>query len=194
MPKQSPSDPKFRCNICEEYYFAPEHIIHYQCPTHGYLCSKHVGGENTNVYIHGPDNPNDFPDIDLHPKDDPYFDQIFLPYPTRIEKCIVEMKSEFNYSESGDDIYAYDSMSDSGLALLTDQDACLKKLLKFVWSDKAERWIEQGREKEDDFIKVASRPIKTKENNSNIDLLIELFEKNIINKEQFLEQLKEKLN
>jgi hypothetical protein len=104
------------------------------------------------------------------------------------------MKSEFDYSEFGVDIYAYDSMSDSGFALLTDQDSCLKKLLKFVWSEKAERWIEEGREKEEDFIKGATRAIKAKENNSNIDLLIELFEKNIINKEQFLEQLKEKLN
>lgn len=42
MAKQSPKDPKFRCNICKEYYYAPEHLVHYQCPIHGYLCEKHV--------------------------------------------------------------------------------------------------------------------------------------------------------
>lgn len=42
MAKQSPKDPKFRCNICKEYYYAPEHLVHYQCPVHGYLCEKHV--------------------------------------------------------------------------------------------------------------------------------------------------------
>ena len=42
MAKQSPKDPKFRCNICKEYYYAPEHSVHYQCPIHGYLCEKHV--------------------------------------------------------------------------------------------------------------------------------------------------------
>lgn len=41
MPKQSPKDPKFRCNICKEYYYAPEHSVHYQCPTHGYICCNH---------------------------------------------------------------------------------------------------------------------------------------------------------
>lgn len=42
MAKQSPKDPKFRCNICKEYYYAPEQLVHYQCPNHGYLCEKHV--------------------------------------------------------------------------------------------------------------------------------------------------------
>jgi hypothetical protein len=42
MAKQSPKDPRFRCNICKEYFYAPDNLIHYQCPIHGYLCEKHV--------------------------------------------------------------------------------------------------------------------------------------------------------
>jgi len=194
MPKQSPSDPKFRCNICEEYYFAPEYKIHYQCPVHGYLCSKHVGDEEIIVYMHGPENPNDFPDIDLHPKDDPYYDQVINPVSNRIEKCIVDMKSEFDYNEYGGHIYAYDSISKFGEKFKLNQDACLKNLLKFTWSEKVNRWIEEGRETEEEFFKkVQNNDNDLSIKNSDILLLLDLFEKDILSKEQFIQQLKQKI-
>ena len=59
MSKQSPKDPKFRCNICKEYYYAPEYLVHYQCPKHGYLCEKHVGQKDMLVFGHDDkNNPN----------------------------------------------------------------------------------------------------------------------------------------
>lgn len=42
MPLQSPEDPRFRCNICKEYYSAEEYPKFYKCPIHGYICDKHV--------------------------------------------------------------------------------------------------------------------------------------------------------
>jgi hypothetical protein len=42
MAKQSPTDPKFRCNVCKEYYSAPEHLVYFQCPIHGILCKEHA--------------------------------------------------------------------------------------------------------------------------------------------------------
>ena len=47
MAKQSPTDQRFRCNECKNYYSAPEHKVHYQCPTCGYICNKHVGDSIT---------------------------------------------------------------------------------------------------------------------------------------------------
>ncbi|MBM3433085.1 MAG: hypothetical protein FJX92_08850 [Bacteroidetes bacterium] len=42
MPKQDLKSPKFRCNGCKEYHFAPVYKTILQCPIHGYLCNKHV--------------------------------------------------------------------------------------------------------------------------------------------------------
>jgi len=42
MPKQSPTNPRFRCNGCKEFHTAPQDRSHYQCAVHGYLCSEYT--------------------------------------------------------------------------------------------------------------------------------------------------------
>jgi hypothetical protein len=42
MARQSPTNPRFRCNVCKDYYSAPKYKVHYQCASHGYLCEEHI--------------------------------------------------------------------------------------------------------------------------------------------------------
>ena len=52
MPKQSPTNPRFRCNGCKEYHTAPQDRSHYQCAVHGYLCSKYQSsGDKCGVVV-----------------------------------------------------------------------------------------------------------------------------------------------
>ena len=41
MENQSTNNPRFRCNICKQYYFALDHPIRYICASHDIFCSKH---------------------------------------------------------------------------------------------------------------------------------------------------------
>ncbi len=42
MPKQSATNPRFRCNGCKEFHSAPKQNVHYQCAVHGYICKKYL--------------------------------------------------------------------------------------------------------------------------------------------------------
>jgi hypothetical protein len=64
--------------------------------------------------------------------------------------------------------------------------ACAKKALKFNWNTDLKIWVEEGKE-------VIEKPAaKSEKSNKSgeIKLLIDLFEKDILTKEQFLNQLK----
>ena len=55
MARQSPTNPRFRCNECKEFYHASDddYNVHYQCPVHGYLCYDHTIDEE--CYINDDD-------------------------------------------------------------------------------------------------------------------------------------------
>lgn len=199
MAKQSPKDPKFRCNICKEYYFAPEHMEHYQCPKHGYLCQKHIGVQGQFVYGHDDrNNPNEENENELDPNKDPYFDKIIEIPSMFIGKCLCA--KEDNYFSPL--LYDYNLVPERfRIQYLTIEDSlendvqhrCLKNPAKYVWNDNLKRWLEEGKEKEVDFLKLEKIKTISKSNNSEIKLLLDLFEKNVLTKDQFLEQIKQKI-
>ena len=235
MAKQSPKDPKFRCNICKEYYHAPEHPVHYQCPIHGYLCEKHIGKEDDLIYCHTYDRkiykefsnrfwklPADkrtsvipLPDPKLKLSEDPYYDKKY-PLPTElVAKCMCEHLDKlhrFPYiayrilNEDKEDMGFYYENSDNYITALNSSikdsafrsghndmryTQCLKDPIKYTWNDNAKRWLEVGKDKEEDFIKDVKVKSNQKASNPEIKLLVDLFEKNVLTKDQFLIQLKE---
>jgi hypothetical protein len=274
MSKQSPKDPKFRCNICKEYFYAPEHLVHYQCPKHGYLCDEHIGKKGQLVYGHDEiNNPNKSRTNDIDAKQDPYFDIITNMPESLIDKCLCDIdgsfmeKTEFiNYSgavtfdetfinelkgynldDFRDDIgekvvdelnsVGCDSVGgvlefstlelkektslnketiekavnklkelvfkdlleiepESSLVLLERNilhRRCSKSPAKFIWNNNIQRWLEVGKETEVDFLKDEVYEKKSNGNSIEIKLLIDLFKKNVLTKEQFLEQLQQKI-
>ena len=196
MAKQSPKDPKFRCNICKEYYYAPEHMVHYQCPKHGYLCQKHIGIKCL-IYGHNEiDNPNQIEKDNTEPQNDPYWDKI-IDFPTEfIGKCLCHEENNymegFNYLEydNTDPFYSLEYKLESRLKR---GQRCRRIPAKFLWNENLKRWLEEGTEKEEEFLKLEKIKKISKSNNSEIKLLLDLFEKNILTKDQFIEQLKGKL-
>lgn len=288
MAKQSPKDPKFRCNICKEYYHAPEHPVHYQCAIHGYLCEKHIGKEEDLIYCHTfnkkheeeyeefkkisdkawgewrvvvddnhkfkrnlplPEIPRDphGPRTDLYLiNEDPYYDKKY-PLPTElVGKCMCEapdnknrryhyrdepsklefifpykaesiLKTELaNFTAKEKEKFGYDGLEsyynpyvnnyikalDSSIKDLVFRsknkyigpgrlDQCLKDSIKYTWNDNIKRWLEVGKDKEEDFIKDVKVKSNQKAGNPEIKLLVDLFEKNVLTKDQFLIQLKE---
>ena len=191
MAKQSPKDPKFRCNICKEYYYAPEHMVHYQCPKHGYLCQKHIGIKSHLIYAHNEyDNPNRIKKVDVAPQNDPYWDKI-IELPTEyVGKCLCwiddNYMQEINFLHYNNRNLPFSSIERK----FEDMGRCKKNPAKFVWNENLKRWLEEGKEKVEDFLKVEKIKTISKSNNSEIKLLLDLFEKNILTKEQFLEQVK----
>ena len=51
MPKQSATNPRFRCNECKDYHSAPEHKTHSQCAVHGYLCNNYVSYQTCTINV-----------------------------------------------------------------------------------------------------------------------------------------------
>ena len=71
---------------------------------------------------------------------------------------------------------------------------CLKSPVKYNWHEDVGRWIEEGREEEEKAKAKPKTKSKTKPDYvSEIKVLMDLFEQDILTKEQFLSQLKEKL-
>ena len=251
MAKQSPKDPKFRCNICKEYYHAPEHPVHYQCAIHGYLCEKHIGKEEDIIYCHTFDRKIDeefsnrfwiatearrnaalnklpipelppvqpIPDSKLKLSEDPYYDKKY-PLPTElVAKCMCHYKEQVHYfpyfakrvMNKDKEYYGYKvqknyfgktfidflntNIKDSGIKSNDSEYStyaqCLKVPIKYIWNDNAKRWLEVGKDKEEDFIKDVKVKSNQKAGNPEVKLLVDLFEKNVLTKDQFLIQLKE---
>ena len=273
MSKQSPKDPKFRCNICKEYYYAPEYLVHYQCPKHGYLCEKHVGQKDMLVFGHDDkNNPNKIKKKNVNPKDDPYFDIIInLPAllinnclcdvddnfmdqidiftyvgPDNFDKTLINELKEYDLDQFKDEIgenivdefvsvgldtwgallesdfdqlkrktnlndqtitsalnklkelaiEKFNLVTDSSLVLFErqfSQRKCGKNPSKYLWNNNIQRWLEFGEEKVDDYLNKEGAKVISKNNNIEIKLLLDLFENDILSKEQFLKQIKEKI-
>jgi hypothetical protein len=202
MAKQSPKDPKFRCNVCKKYYYASDHPVHYQCPEHGYLCEAHVGNPGILIYGHNEGKNRNMGNIfnemeKPNPGKNPYFDKIIELPSFLIGKCLCGDSVNKNMQGFFYD-YNYNSWAEKHtqtLDYLFEVYKCKKTTVKFVWNDKVQRWLEEGRDNEEDFITKQNPKQKSNQNNLNaeIKLLVNLFEKNILDKSQFLEQLKSKL-
>ncbi|MCX6211852.1 MAG: hypothetical protein NT104_04725 [Bacteroidetes bacterium] len=225
MAKQSPKDPKFRCNICKEYYYAPEHLVHYQCPDHGYLCSKHIFKKSDLLYYcRSEDNPNNSNGQD--PKNDLYYDLVFELNQDWFGKCCIDSEGKNFKNLSYSCYHVYDKLSDSTQEYNFDErwknggiysnitrqefteklslsqklircsykEPCTKTPAKFLWNENIKRWLEEGKEIEEDFLKeMKTTKIINKPSNYEIKLLVELFEKNVLTRDQFLEQIKQKI-
>jgi len=70
---------------------------------------------------------------------------------------------------------------------------CSKNPAKFIWNNNIQRWLEVGKETEVDFLKEEVHETISNGNSIEIKLLIDLFKKNVLTKEQFLEQLQQKI-
>jgi len=199
MPKHNSKEPKFRCNFCKEYHYVPEYKTMYQCASHGYLCEKVVVTHESRIKLKFGGN------VDFIERE--------VSYPLKYnEFCNLEGNSSFGKVRT--EIQVYDHyMKNYGVSInSTDQDVIdfwwnrkeltpkknqpdtygCKKTIKYNWSDELNLWIEEGSE---NFLKD-KKPTKTiniTNNNTEIKLLLDLFEKNILSKEQFVSQLKEKL-
>ena len=174
MAKQSLKDPKFRCNACKEFYFAEENPVHYQCPKHGYLCEKHI--IDTDFYFTGISDAKSERKIHL---------------PSEFIGCCHLYKD----STRGESVKSVTYFTGNQKKIVSDEqfieyfqkfNACTKKALKFNWNSNLKMWVEEGKE-------VIEKPAaKSEKSNKSgeIKLLIDLFEKDILTKEQFLNQLK----
>lgn len=195
MAKQSPKDPKFRCNVCKEYHYVPDFKTMYQCATHGYMCEKVVITKNAEVVLKFGGNLD--------------FETRTVKYPEKyLNFCNLEGNSNFSKIRNEIHLYNHDLVKNNLSINSTDEEIIdywwhikdlfpsknqpdtfgCKKTIKYNWSDELKIWIEEGKEFENTVPK-SSPSIKA----SEIKLLIDLFEKDILDKSQFLEQLKSKL-
>ena len=211
MAKQSPKDPKFRCNNCKEYYHAPEHSVHYQCAIHGYLCEKHVGQQGQRFYAYD-ERKNSNATINYRfkkamnvfeileaewvkgdPDSNPVFDTVVELPESLVNHCLCHPEQKLMVP-----FYTYlcsrtnDFLEKNGTKDWDFNKRCKKKLIKYNWSDEFNLWTEEGNENLS-LYKKPTQSLNISSNNTEIKLLLELFEKNILTKEQFVEQLKEKL-
>jgi len=218
MAKQNPREPRFRCNVCKEYHEVPEYKVMYQCPIHGYLCENHIINENTSLKIKFhrgnkwiertavfPETLYDFCNIEMSTSE-VKFNEIrygektykrqhidldnFIWYDKDVYEKI--RKHEIDREEYLDSLWKLsdreliekyfnfkDGQSKSG-------NCGCKKTIKWNWVEEKNMWIEDGAE-----IKRNTTKISTNKN-SEILLLLDLFEKNILSKEQFIEQIRTK--
>ena len=199
MAKHNPKEPKFRCNFCKEYHNVPEYKTMYQCASHGYVCEKVVVTNGSLINLKFGSN------ID--------FEERKVKFPLKyFGFCNLDGTSYFTKIRT--EIHSYDYyLKQNGLSVdSTDQDVIdiwwnekfnppkrnqpatygCKKTIKYNWSDELNLWIEEGNE---NFLKdkKPTKHINITKNNTEIKLLLDLFEKNILSKEQFVSQLKEKL-
>lgn len=199
MPKHNSKEPKFRCNFCKEYHYVPEYKTMHQCASHGYLCEKVVVTHESRIKLKFWENVG--------------FIEREVSYPLKyIDFCNLE--GNFSFGRVRTAIQVYDHyMKNYGVSInSTDQDVIdfwwnqkshtsnknqpdtygCRKTIKYNWSDEFNLWIEEGNEN----VSLDKKPIQSLKNsnsNTEIKLLLDLFEKNILTKEQFVAQLKEKL-
>ena len=191
MAKHNPKEPKFRCNFCKEYHYVPEYKTMYQCASHGYLCEKVIVTDESRVKL----SSNEF--------------EREVNYPLKYVKfCNLDGNEDFTTIRER--IFTFD-WDNSGLSVnSTDLDIIdfswnkkirfpkknqpntqgCRKTIKYNWSDELNLWIEEGNE---NLIINPTQTSKSPNHSSDIYLLLDLFEKNILSKDQFITQLKEKL-
>jgi|APGre2960657468_1045069.scaffolds.fasta_scaffold210954_1 hypothetical protein len=141
MSKQSPKDPKFRCNICKEYYHAPENSVHYQCPVHGYLCEKHILKPDSIIELFTKYTEY----TGTHTKERHDIESIYLPK-SLLDKCIVEdvrfRENPEKYSEWKDSMSKEEFLDMIVNPPSIEDYLCCKKVIKYIWNQQKETWEE----------------------------------------------------
>jgi hypothetical protein len=171
MARQSATNPRFRCNGCKDYYSAPEHTVYYQCASHGHLCEKHIVKSGDKYKQAEGDWNYDIGSYNYKKKS---FSKNYYG------RCNI-----FNKGVDNRELLSFQKLA---------EECCLKDPVRFNWHEDVSRWIEKGREKEEKAKAKPKAKSKTKPDYvSEIKVLMDLFEQDILTKEQFLSQLKEKL-
>jgi hypothetical protein len=179
MPKQNLRHPKFRCNVCKEYHSAPEHLVMYQCPVHGYLCEKHIITENKEIEIilvSGNKKTKDERRVSKFPSK--YFGFCYIGQPHFHIFVGDFQKSGVFYGLNKE------SNNINLVERFLDRYSC-KKTTRYDWSVDNNIWVEEG------ILPSSIKKSSVSKTNSSIKLLIELFEKDTISKDEFLKLLKE---
>ena len=192
MAKQSPADPRFRCNVCKDYYSAPEHKVHYQCATHGYLCEKHIF--NSDIKL----------SIKLYDKNINYIKRYSRKIePQNFGTCMISSDG-YDYYKKGINVYQGSSSVwklfeaggpsvKEGIQLLIEPPLfCLKKPIKFNWHEDVGRWIEEGKEEEE---KAKAKPkkaaVKKADPTTQIRKFAKLRDDGLITEEEYQAKKKE---
>ena len=174
MPKQSATNPRFRCNECKEYHLAsvPSKKMYYQCAIHGIFCSKHFTSSRYKAipYLRSPIG-RDKPDVEIDKK--------------HYGKCGCHNNVKDPYFKK------YGLYSNSNTI---PKIVCLKKVIRFNWHKDMNRWIEEGREEEEKAkakpkVKSKTKPDYLKE----INVLLDLLEDDTLTKEVFIKKMREKI-
>ena len=177
MARQSPTNPRFRCNGCKNYYTAPNPKVHYQCASHGYLCNKHLVNKIGNpLKISGGGR---------------------LKIPTYHKgKCKEAIKGS-HLSKHGtvpNHPSRFGYVKNADIANVLKKEVCLKKPVKYNWHKDVGRWIEEGREKEEKAKAKPKAKSKTKPDYAKeIKVLVDLLEDDTLTKEVFIKKIREKL-
>ena len=167
MARQSPTNPRFRCNECKDYYSAPEHKVHYQCASHGYLCEQHLvlKGDSVQKEL----VPSSYAKVP-----DKYIGYCFL---------IREGAAGKSFEETG-------RLGYSTLEIVF----CLKTPVRYNWHEDVSRWIEEGREEEEKAKLKPKAKSKTKPDYlKEINVLVDLLEDDTLTKEVFIKKIRDKL-
>ena len=197
MAKHNPKESKFRCNFCKEYHHVPEYKTMYQCASHGYVCERVVITNDKVIELKCYDNfierTVNFPYKYLD-----YCNLDGITYFTKIRDKINFFERELKangltLNPSDEEIIDlhWNHKFSSPKRNQPPTYGC-KKTIKYNWSDELYLWVEEGNENIS-LDKKSTQSLKNSNSNTEIKLLLDLFEKNILTKEQFLEQLKEKL-
>jgi hypothetical protein len=198
MPKHNSKEPKFRCNFCKEYHYVPEYKTMYQCASHGYLCEKVIVTKDSKVNLLCYDNDEFLKSSISIPEKYIGFCNLdgntsFTTIRYKINFFERELKANgLTLNPSDEEIIDLHWNKFSTLNRNQPATYGCKKTIKYNWSDELNLWIEEGYENAS-LDKKPTQSFKNSNSNTEIKLLLDLYEKNILTKEQFVAQLKEKL-
>jgi len=143
MPKQSKTDPMFRCNGCKEFHTAPDFSAYFQCAVHGYLCEEFIA-----IYSH-----KEIKEV--------------IEWMNKGEKInaikklreitglgLKEAKDACdNYQASGIlNISGFNASSGENTAICVyedDESLCGKSVIQYNWHTTKSRWLRDGMEDEE---------------------------------------------
>ena len=189
MPKQSLKKPRFRCNHCKEYHSAPEHMTMYQCASHGYLCEKCIVTDKSTIDLFFYDKKSSnrtakFPEkyIGFCNLDGNYSFKS-LPRQYAFFRSALTKKG---LNPNSKDEQLIDYWRDTKIRDKPNMTYGCKKTIRYDWDIDNNVWIEEGT--------AANSSEKSTKKNTNILLLVELFENNSISKIDFLKSIKAQLN